>query len=81
MELPLDRHKKTSGETEDLSLLSAIDSAILAMKKTLTDKGIEKGSLSDLIRLLQLRKELDGERPRHVSARWIDEDEWNTSID
>jgi hypothetical protein len=25
--------------------------------------------------LLQLRKELDAERPRHISVRWIDEDE------
>ncbi len=81
MERPYDPNKKPSGETEDAGLLSAIDSAILAMKNSLTAKGIEKGSLSDLIRLLQLRRELEGERPRHVSARWIDEDEWNTSID
>jgi hypothetical protein len=45
------------------------------MKESLKTKGCEKGSLSDLIRLLQLRKELDAERPRHISVRWIDEDE------
>jgi hypothetical protein len=69
---------KTSGETESaesLDLLGTIDTAIQAMKKTLAEKGCEKGSLSDLVRLLQLRKELDAERPRHISARWIDEDE------
>jgi hypothetical protein len=72
---------KTSGETEIVEsaessdLLATIDIAIQAMKKSLKDKGCEKGSLSDLIRLLQLRKELEGERPRRVSARWIDDDE------
>jgi hypothetical protein len=69
---------KTSGETESaegLDLLETIDVAIEAMKVSLRSKGCEKGSLSDLIRLLQLRKELDAERPRHVSVRWIDEDE------
>ena len=69
---------KTSGETESaesLDLLAAVDAAIKAMKDSLTTKGCEKGSLSDLIRLLQLRKELDAERPRHISVRWIDEDE------
>jgi hypothetical protein len=69
---------KTSGETESagsLDLLDAVDVAIAAMKESLRTKGCEKGSLSDLIRLLQLRKELDAERPRHISVRWIDEDE------
>lgn len=69
---------KTAVETENADLLEAIDAAILAMKNTLAVKGCEKGSLADLIRLLQLRKELDGDRPRHVSARWIDECETST---
>jgi hypothetical protein len=73
--------KKTSAETESaeslesLDLLATIDVAIKAMQETLKDKNSAKGSISDLVRLLQLRKELEGERPRRVSARWIDEDE------
>jgi len=54
-------------------LLNAVDIAIHAMKTTLGKKGCEKGSLTDLIRLLQLRRELAAERPRHVTVRWIDE--------
>ena len=75
------REKKTSRETvspesaESTDLLETIDTAIQAMKKSLKAKGCEKCSLSDLIRLLQLRKELNAERPRHISVRWIDEDE------
>jgi hypothetical protein len=60
---------------ESLDLLETIDLAIQAMQKTLKEKSCEKGSLSDLVRLLQLRKELAQERPRHVSVRWIDSDE------
>lgn len=67
--------KRTSKETGSLDLLATIDIAIDAMQKLLVQKGCEKGSLGDLIRLLQLRKELEGERPRHVSVRWIDADE------
>ena len=69
---------KTSGETESvesLDLLATVDVAIEAMKTSLRTKGCEKGLLSDLVRLLQLRKELDAERPRHITVRWIDEDE------
>ena len=69
---------KTSEETEIVEspdLLGAVDIAIEAMKESLKNKACEKGSISDLIRLLQLRKELDAERPRHISVRWIDEDE------
>jgi hypothetical protein len=75
------RKKRTSRETvsaesaESTDLLETIDIAIQAMKKSLQAKGCEKGSLSDLIRLLQLRKELNAERPRHISVRWIDEGE------
>ena len=78
--LNVNKHK-TSEETasmesnERLDLLHTIDEAIQAMQKTLKEKGWEKGSLSDLVRLLQLRKELAEERPRHVSVRWIDSDE------
>jgi hypothetical protein len=69
---------KTSGETEivgSLDLLATVDVAIEAIKVSLKGKVCEKGAISDLIRLLQLRKELDAERPRHISVRWIDEDE------
>jgi len=64
---------ETSEETESRELLNAVDIAIHAMKTTLGKKGCEKGSLTDLIRLLQLRRELAAERPRHVTVRWIDE--------
>ena len=73
--------QKTSEETvsaesdESPDLLATVDAAILAMNKSLKEKGCEKGSLSDLVRLLQLRKELEQERPRRVSVRWIDQDE------
>jgi len=65
--------EKTSGETETENLRVAINNAIKAMSKHFSDDGAEvKGSVADLIKLLQLRKELEGDRPRQVSARWID---------
>lgn len=67
-------------EAESGRLLGAVDTAINAITAQMgTDKGA-KGSITDLIRLLQLRKDLEDERPRRVTARWI-EDECDTSID
>ena len=31
-----------------------------------------KGSIGDLIRLIQLRNELAGDRPLDITARWVD---------
>ena len=63
----------TSGETVSGSgLLEAVDAAILAIQTKLGAKdGGEKISLTDLAKLLQLRKELEGERPRRINVRWI----------
>jgi hypothetical protein len=56
-------------------LLDAVDTAIqLIQAKLLTPDGA-KGSLTDLVRLLQLRKELEGDRPRQINARWIEEED------
>lgn len=72
--------KTTSKETENGSLLEAIDTGIEAMRQHLADKGFEKGSLSDLVRLLQLRKELGTEKPLQICARWVGDEaceRWN----
>ena len=70
-ELP---EEETSGETErGSSLLAAVEAAILAIQETLKSEGVGKVSIPDLTRLLQLRKELEGERPRRVNVRWIDQ--------
>ena len=73
---------ETSEETASGSgLLEAVDIAILAIQKKLcVENGTEKVSLTDLAKLLQLRKELEGERPRRISVRWVDSPgRWNDS--
>lgn len=62
-------------------LLEAVDAGIKAMTDALKDntKGTVKGSIGDLIRLMQLRKELADEQPRHITVRWIGEDECNST--
>ena len=37
------------------------------------ESGELKGSMSDLVRLLQLRNEITGSQLRPVTARWVDE--------
>jgi hypothetical protein len=56
-------------------LLDAVDKAIELMQAKLQTAEGTKGSLADLVRLLQLRKELEGDRPRQVSAKWIEEED------
>ena len=64
---------------EDLAterLLAAVESAIGGLQERLANLAAEgpdaKWSVSDLIRLLQLRDQLQGQRPRTVTARWVD---------
>jgi len=63
-------------------LLDSVDTAIRLIQEKLQTPDGAKGSLTDLVRLLQLRKELEGDRPRQVTARWIEEEnECKTSTD
>ncbi len=56
------------------ALVLAVDSAINAALSALRTKndGTVKTSIADLVRLLQLRKELGTEKPRKITIRWID---------
>jgi len=48
-----------------------LDQAIEKIKKDLNE-GKVKGSVGDLIRLLQLRKELEEEEPREIKVSWVE---------
>jgi hypothetical protein len=58
---------------QEAQLLDVVDRAIEAVSRHLSSKTEEKGSITDLIRLLQLRRELEEEKPRAVSARWVED--------
>jgi hypothetical protein len=66
---------KNSDEAAREDLLQAIEMGIAAIRTKIITGGLEKGSLADLLRLLDVRKELKGDQPRHITVRWI-EDEW-----
>ena len=64
---------------EDLAaerLVAAVESAIGGIQERLANLAADgqdaKWSVSDLIRLLQLRDQLHGERPRTIFACWVD---------
>lgn len=65
---------------EDLAterLVAAVESAIAGIEQRLpnlaTDGQDAKWSVSDLVKLLQLRTQLQGERPRTIYACWVDD--------
>ncbi len=65
---------------EDLAgerLMAAVESAIVGSQERLASIAGEntgaKWSVSDLIRPLQLRDQLQGERPRNITVRWVDD--------
>ena len=65
---------------EDLAterLVAAVESAIAALQERLANIAADgqdaKWSVSDLIRLVQLRDQLQGKRPRTIFACWVDE--------
>jgi hypothetical protein len=65
---------------EDLAterLIAAVESAIDGIQGRLANLAAEgqdaKWSVSDLVRLLQLRDQLQGERPTTIRAYWVDD--------
>jgi hypothetical protein len=65
---------------EDLAaerLAAAVESAIGGIQERLANLATggqdAKWSVSDLVRLLQLRNQLQGERPRIIFAGWVDD--------
>jgi len=74
------RAKSAQPSAEDLAteqLLAAVESAIGVIQQRLAnladDNQDAKWSVSDLVKLLQLRTQLQGERPRTVFAYWVDD--------
>jgi hypothetical protein len=62
---------------ERRELLIVIDKAIVAIRHKLSQDQtkIEKGTIAEFVRLLQLRREIEEEMPRRVTARWVQERE------
>ena len=65
---------------EDLAaerLAAAVESAIGVIQERLANLAADgqdsKWSVSDLVKLLQLRDQLQGERPRPIFAYWVDD--------
>jgi urease gamma subunit len=70
-----DGDQKAKGDHER-RLTNAIDDAIENIRGKLTTDDL-RASISDLVRLIQLRKELSDEAPKQVTVRWIEE--WKNS--
>ena len=56
--------------SEDIATL--VDKAIRCFESTI-DGAAGKCSVGDLVRLLQLRKEMAGDTPGNVTVRWVEE--------
>jgi hypothetical protein len=67
--------RKSRGQNRRLStedIVSLVDKAIWGLHDML-DNASAKFSAGDLVRLVQLRKELSDEQPGSVTVRWVDE--------
>jgi hypothetical protein len=71
---------KSAPMPEDLAaerLVAAVESAIGGIQERLANLASNgqdtKWSVSDLVRLLQLRDQPQGERPRNICVQWVDD--------
>jgi hypothetical protein len=73
-----EKRKESEGTHERRlrGVASAIDEAIDNIREKLTSEDL-RASIGDLVRLIQLRKELSDEAPKQVTVRWVEE--WNSS--
>lgn len=73
-EPPIEVTVAEASEEEPKDLADVVESAIAKIQAEL-GKARVKASVADLVRLLQLRKELSDTQPKTVTVRWIEE--WN----
>jgi hypothetical protein len=65
-----DGGKKKGRPGKDDETMKAVDEAVQTMLSKLQDKEL-KLSVSDLVRLLQLQKELKADQPRDITVKWV----------
>ncbi|MBM3745328.1 MAG: hypothetical protein FJW34_05985 [Acidobacteria bacterium] len=63
--------KRTAEQARQESQKALVEEMIQKMKEKLTS-GEMKPSVGDLIRLLQLEKELEEEQPREIRVSWVE---------
>lgn len=73
------RQRKEQGKLSE-AIVRDLDVAIGKIRERLRSDDL-KGSLSDFMRLLELRRELTDLQPRQVTVRWIDECRTTPSIE
>lgn len=64
---PVGRVRKTAAEKK----AALIQKLIQSIEAKLDSEQI-KGSVGDLIRLLQIQKELEDEQPKEITVTWVD---------
>lgn len=65
------RNNALTKAIDEEAITETIDKAIGKIQAQLETNQL-KPSVTDLVRLIQLRNELAGERPMDITARWID---------
>jgi hypothetical protein len=65
-------------EKREAQIVEALDKAIQKIQRRLCDDEV-KGSVTDLVRMLQLRNELTEAQPKQLTVRWVDECQTTTS--
>jgi hypothetical protein len=64
--------KRTAARLTEASKLRIVRGLIARLHERMEEEDGLKGSLSDLIRLLQLEKELAPDRPHKITVQWVD---------
>ena len=65
-------------KNREARMVKALDKAIATILTRLGEDEA-KGSVADLVRMLQLRNELTEAQPKQVTVRWVDECQTSTS--
>ena len=63
----------TPRELANEQLSEAVDVAITAIREQLTHSGETEWTVADMVRLLQIRKDLQAVEPTIVRAFWVDQ--------
>jgi len=70
--------ENVEGEKEPTTRVEAIRRAIKLFESKLGDKST-KVTAGDYIRLLDILEDLEGEKPKEIRVRWVEQDETESS--
>jgi hypothetical protein len=70
-----DHSRKKRGNDETADRLNLVEQLLERVVRRLKEQNDEKATLTDFVRLLELKRELESDQPRSIEVTWVESGE------